>query len=1792
MEACLAVSFPANYFDHGAFFYCAFPTMQPVEKVWGSELDDQLLYCPGSSTASSQGTPASQSEVFLGSAGSASISPRFAFNSTGSAVCMWSSRRLRCYLGGFTVNFSTSFDWSPVSDLPTVAFPLDDCQPANWRIVDTLLLPFPYTASVGKAGKGTTQGLAVLLTSKTVSRSLLCFLPDLRTPSRGRTISLHGKAVMLGPVSPDSSQSSVPLSGILGAFSETVFAGVLAIAFEHGLVALIDLCLDWPVDKVRLNFRAEPAVASALAQSRKLLADDQRVSPFSPALEHTLMHLNDSAVSWDRFYYQLPNEKVAIKIPSQSVTVTLLQNIRPIKSLVVGFSFGGWQIWRLTDLKLIYTFQNPSLHCAVVSCAFVEPSDDPRYCCYLWVGWQAPKKSSRRRKESKEDTAPPGPTVPTCTLFQLGFRNRIEHTHSVTKDTVYEYDNFFGASPRLSTKLAALSSFTSETPFVSQLKAIQSLSSSYTANRGLHSSGLTAITWRATVHIVRIGLFDIDRWYHAQMPSAIWPDNSFFAVYDAGLDSSKSYPLTAQVLPQSLLAFWVRTLRLERASAGRCGTTRTKRRADVSNGVPLLRKPLPEVQLRPSVHAFEALVPFAFSGSGNQRPDDSCCPQLTGNFVSLKFVSRQEKCLRDLSRACLCEKQPSSSVFNVCLWITEAIACGLVRELEDAVVDDVSRMLDDSDPLMGVRLSLGLDNVTPEVLEELGVDPYERFSDELAHDVDTPRLTSQKRRRLVSEQGQAEVTTGGGGGQTLAEILRPQWVVVANTLFEQKMLRELMGLSRLKNASSFGATASENSFMRAWIWLRWLGQKSTFDKLCKPILFTVAAGVEAEETDSRNLSSSTLDEISLCVNQLRDLADIAFNILAPNLPTERQDDAAADTDRVRSSDRLRIIRAYSDYTRTLCLLLRLGLLPQAVSEDAVTPPVFGKFGCVRRLTPYCPAPLARLINSYQKRYADLPRELQSQEDPFSPPITGRLLKHLLGQTEEEVVLVADDTSIARNIWMDQENLAGAGGSSQPVVYPPRRLQSVCALWQAWDAPAKARTALLIFLLFDWVAVMALMPAASTQPSDDKGEEEEDPNTRKQRRVRYRSQSPEEISPTARAIKMHKYVVKEFLKEFPTEKPLLTAIQTLWLFDRCRFKEILASDLSPIVTGQVTSLSQLPEIFPNQAQFLVRLSLFFGQTRLALLFDPAHSTDDPALYENFLPANPRAPTAPLGELTRLRRMYASVPEDEAAALFLQCLRYFLKYGRLLDLLNADLSSWETNILTDYLKSNGHRDLLFCCLLARSQYKAAANLVSEIDPNLPAAFWWGKSNATSATRGRDDQACVELLKIVDSCLSLNYRLRREPADEEVPTDVALRPFSSRPHTTSDSGPPLSDGQMEEDAGRFEAVSLVRGPAFLRTPKTATIPVHLSTVDRDQRSEFWRMYNKMQAMDKRSSDFKSPSPMRPLVTASVRRRHEKMLGYVYSEPVDSARKSTRRRSGSRLPYPSTDSRHFHSTAEVRQKLDFWSELRRWHKPGAPGDTVCETTVLPDASFLKPSPSKAMDSLQTTEDDEVSTEQSCADSEVTINPRTLTLHEDGAPVETPGRPQSPEAFQLDSAPVLSSTSRLLKHLEAVSSDGLSTSFTFSPPINLLRAHRTAENPLQSIFSSHFAFSSPTSLRCRMSDVVESPQSDLNETDVADDSTSNVHEESGVSNVASCSASGEGSQNPLSSNDLDSDESEKPNSSEFMVGEVAFQKADYTEQSDELASVASKDSDDEPELFTPRRSRRHAKRPDRYQAA
>lgn len=85
---------------------------------------------------------------------------------------------------------------------------------------------------------------------------------------------------------------------------------------------------------------------------------------------------------------------------------------------------------------------------------------------------------------------------------------------------------FYGASKRLSASLTPITNSTdNEASHWSAngalLTSIQSLGTNYSNNYGLRSNRLTALVWRAAPDIVRIGLFDLDRWYHAQMPTSI-----------------------------------------------------------------------------------------------------------------------------------------------------------------------------------------------------------------------------------------------------------------------------------------------------------------------------------------------------------------------------------------------------------------------------------------------------------------------------------------------------------------------------------------------------------------------------------------------------------------------------------------------------------------------------------------------------------------------------------------------------------------------------------------------------------------------------------------------------------------------------------------------------------------------------------------------------------------------------------------------------------------------------------------------------------------------------------------------------------------------------------------------------------------------------------------------------------------------------------------------------------------------------------------------------------------------
>ena len=133
--------------------------------------------------------------------------------------------------------------------------------------------------------------------------------------------------------------------------------------------------------------------------------------------------------------------------------------------------------------------------------------------------------------------------------------------------------------------------------------------------------------------------------------------------------------------------------------------------------------------------------------------------------------------------------------------------------------------------------------------------------------------------------------------------------------------------------------------------------------------------------------------------------------------------------------KLRLVQSLAEYTRPVCLLLRLGLLPQASSPSF---PIGGG----APLLAYNPTEVGQFLAKLQ-----LSNGAPVAEPPF---ITARIMAHL-GSIDPEAV--------------------GAG----ELVYPPRRLDCLCGLWQSCHeglAPV-ASLALLVFLLFDTVVVNAL-----------------------------------------------------------------------------------------------------------------------------------------------------------------------------------------------------------------------------------------------------------------------------------------------------------------------------------------------------------------------------------------------------------------------------------------------------------------------------------------------------------------------------------------------------------------------------------------------------------------------------------------------------------------------------------------------------------------------------------------------
>ncbi|KAG5441674.1 hypothetical protein CSKR_103191 [Clonorchis sinensis] len=1266
-------------------------------------------------------------------------SPRqLAFNSAGSIVCLYTSQWLECYSG--TDKWTKFFSWSPSTDRC-----LNDAygDVREWLVTSVSFFDNAYVRDLPSTS--TSTALCVLLNNQPQDCSVVCYFPDVKKCARAILISLRGllntcewvpppcslaQAIDPPPVDRDRSTlflETLDISNIEAKRNSSEkqvaeqFSGCLAVGFQQGYLGLLDMCLSWPRDGDSSG-QVESAVAMEKTQLLQLVRNNQRISFDASSMEHTIVYFDASVVRWNEFQYKSVSGKVLRAIPAASVYVSTLRYIPNTQTLAVGFSFGGWQLWSLGAMCLEFSLRQLPSPAAVASITFQEPSDDPRFCCYLWVGWQ----SRIMDKVDEDSTLPEDPKSvynnAQAKLYQLFYRHRHEDPTSVPGDPTYRYQELIGLSERLSTLL--FTSYKIPDPFPDQLLNIQPIRTAQNeGNSGPYAAHLVALVWRINASTIRIGLFDLDRWYHAQLPTYIRSDNSFFAVFDASVPRDGATLLNGQLLSSSLASFWSKIASRERQltsvwePTGTVNTTRHPSHHSLYGAT--VANPVPEVCLRPSALSFDFLVGWCL------QPDKSG----PGGLALVQFTSRQEACLMLLSKHLSSPSATglSQGRFEINDWLSEAWVTGLLEApgLDPLDDEDLERLLRLSNELtdlseyrkqrstegarVGFRLTYG-DDLDADMLQELDI---LLRNESISTDAATGR-PAKRQKTLSSSNAPSSSHADPSSSTTLPStvVLSPAWVLLANCLLEHGHLVGLKSVDQLAAGCGPCAPCSPQ-FRRVWLWLRFRRLKARFDRQTVPLF--------AAQTNNLSGSFSVVDftELGSTSGQLQHLSSVAQYWFGNSQAVEI---SAEDT--AQSTPFWIVIQTFATYTRLVAFLCRMGLLPQSqnTTMDLVKLVSHAGSGAPEPLlSPYHHQLFVHLLNHlYARSHPSVDYDAEDVDEQLlhKPTLSDAVLDAAVTGS-----IAPDSTASSvcdyRSVWWEQEEASTSGpwlGENLQPSYPPKRLQSVCALWQLPSNPAvlRARLGLLGFLLCDATAAVALVQETAPRPTGD------------------RNQTSRML-----ALKLCQHVMSLFAKEFPTCRPLLPTIFILWLIDRGFFKESLSVQLISFVTNVKLGLHcrapKLVQLFPNQTAVLERYLKSSGHAdvfrRLTQLFrlPPVQEVIPSTTERRDLVADFQATGAPFLALSRLRRalckmqaihMDDPIPNDitekaerMAREAFIHVAEACRHAGRLGDLVNLGLSSSEAQILVDHYWRSGLYDVLFHCLLARKQYSNALSVFEE-------------------------------------------------------------------------------------------------------------------------------------------------------------------------------------------------------------------------------------------------------------------------------------------------------------------------------------------------------------------------------------------------------------------------------------------------------------------------------------------------
>ncbi|KAF7665770.1 hypothetical protein LDENG_00132010 [Lucifuga dentata] len=371
------------------------------------------------------------------------------------------------------------------------------------------------------------------------------------------------------------------------------FFGIAAVVTDLGHVLLVDLCLD------DLSCSQSELEASDLEVVTKSPAEIPRLREVSSRQgRHLCLQLNGPT----------------------GVRATALQYISRTNHLAVGFSDGYLQLWNMKALKAEYNSQLEGGRVPVYAFTFQEPENDPRNCCYLWA------------VQSAQDLE--GDMV-SLHLLQLAFSERkclasgkILYEGLEYCEERYSQELSGPAFPHraqaTNTRLLSCQTIEKIRPHPDRDDSMNEAASPDTS--------VSFFSWQVKAYgqgtpCTYVGVFDINRWYHAQMPDSLRTGESlqscpYLAVWS--LDA-----VMQMVSPHTLLDVVVH----ERS---------------LSRGLPFTCPP-PEQYFNPTTYNFDA----------------TCL--LHSGIVHLTCSGYQKETLSFLRKAAPCSSDIISTCYSRCL---------------------------------------------------------------------------------------------------------------------------------------------------------------------------------------------------------------------------------------------------------------------------------------------------------------------------------------------------------------------------------------------------------------------------------------------------------------------------------------------------------------------------------------------------------------------------------------------------------------------------------------------------------------------------------------------------------------------------------------------------------------------------------------------------------------------------------------------------------------------------------------------------------------------------------------------------------------------------------------------------------------------------------------------------------------------------------------------------------------------------------------------------------------------